>query len=50
MVQKVALANAMLTAQNLTKRSAIIKKLVEDKQLSIVAAMEDVSTGKVTWL
>jgi hypothetical protein len=31
-------------------RSPIIKQLVDAKQLKIVAAMHDVTTGKVSWL
>lgn len=50
LVQKVAEANARLTAASLTKRSQIIKQLVDAKQLKIVAAMHDVTTGRVTWL
>ena len=50
LVQKVAEANARLTAESLTKRSPIIKTLVDAKQLRIAAAMHDVTTGKVTWL
>jgi len=50
LVQKVADANASLTAASLTKRSPIIKALVDAKQLKIVAAMHDIKTGKVNWL
>jgi carbonic anhydrase len=50
LVQKVAEENARLTAASLTKRSPIIKALVDAKQLKIAAAMHDVTTGKVTWL
>ena len=50
LVQKVAEANAKLTAESLVKRSPIIKQLVEAKQLKIVAAMHDINTGKVSWL
>ena len=50
MVQKVAEANALLTAASLTKRSAIIKSLVDAKQLKIAAAMHDIKTGTVSWL
>jgi carbonic anhydrase len=50
LVQKVAEANASLTAASLIKRSPIIKALVDAKQLKIAAAMHDVTTGKVTWL
>src|SRR5215218_5998308 len=50
LVQKVAEANARLTAASLTQRSPIIKELVDAKQLTIAAAMHDITTGKVTWL
>jgi carbonic anhydrase len=49
LVQKVADANAKLTAATLTKRSAILKSLVDAKQLKIVAAMHDIKTGKIAW-
>ena len=35
-------ANAKLTAASLTKRSTVLKELVDAKQLRIVAAMHDV--------
>ncbi|MGO9392929.1 carbonic anhydrase [Rhodoblastus sp.] len=50
LVQKVAEANARLTAASLTRRSPIIKELVETGELKIAAAMNDIKTGKVTWL
>src|ERR1700709_1828789 len=50
LVQKVAEASARLTAESLTKRSPIIKQLVDAGQLKIVAAMHNITTGKVSWL
>ena len=50
LVQKVAEANARQTAASLTRRSPIIKSLVDAKQLKIAAAMHDITTGTVTWL
>jgi carbonic anhydrase len=50
LVQKVAEANARLTAASLTRRSPIIKGLVDAKQLKIAAAMHDITTGQVAWL
>jgi carbonic anhydrase len=50
LVQKVAEANARLTAASLTKRSPIIRAMVDAKELKIAAAMHDITTGKVTWL
>jgi carbonic anhydrase len=49
LVQKVADANAKLAVQNLTARSPVLKELVDAKELVIVAAMHDLTTGKVTW-
>jgi carbonic anhydrase len=50
LVQKVAEANARLTAASLTRRSRIIKSLVDAGQLKIAAAMHDINTGQVSWL
>jgi len=50
LVQKVAEENARLTAASLPRRSPIIKALVDARELKIVAAMHDITTGKVTWL
>lgn len=50
LVQKVAEANARLTAASLVKRSKVIKELVDTRQLVVAAAMHDITTGKVAWL
>ena len=50
LVQKVAEANARLTAASLPRRSPVIKALVDAGQLKIAAAMHDITTGQVTWL
>ncbi|HYW62486.1 MAG TPA: carbonic anhydrase [Bradyrhizobium sp.] len=50
LVQKVAEANARLTAASLPKRSRIIKTLVDSGELKIAAAMHDITTGQVSWL
>jgi len=50
LVQKVAEANARLTAASLPKRSKIIRALVDAGEVTIAAAMHDITTGKVTWL
>lgn len=50
LVQKVAEANARLVAAEVTKRSPVIKALVDAKQVKIAAAMHDITTGKVSWL
>ena len=49
-VQQVAIANAKLAAENLTKTSGVLRDLVAEKQLGIVAAMHDIATGRVTFL
>jgi hypothetical protein len=36
--------------ESLIKRSPIIKRLVDAKQLKIAAAMHDIATGKASWL
>ena len=50
LVQKVAEANARLTAALLLNRSPVIKEMIDGGQLKIAAAMHDITTGKVTWL
>jgi carbonic anhydrase len=50
LVQRVAEANARLTAAGLTQRSAILKELVAARQLTIAAAMHDITSGRVSWL
>lgn len=50
LVQKVAEANARLTAASLPKRSKIIRALVDAGEVKIAAAMHDITTGEVTWL
>lgn len=49
-VQQVAITNAKLAAENLTKTSSVLRDLVAEKQLAIVAAMHDIATGRVTFL
>jgi carbonic anhydrase len=50
LVQKVAEANARLTAASLTRRSAILRQLVAARQLTIAAAMHDITSGRVSFL
>src|SRR3954466_16027927 len=50
LVQKVAEANARLTAASLPKRSRIIRTMVDSGELKIAAAMHDIATGQVSWL
>ena len=49
-VQAVAEKNAILAAKMLTDKSDVLRELVEQKQLVIVAAMRDISTGEVKFL
>ena len=49
LVQAVADANARLAAKMLLDRSPVLRELVQKKELVIVSAMHDVSTGKVTF-
>lgn len=50
LVQNVAEANAILAAKRLSSRSDVMREMVMNRQLVIVAAMHDISTGKVTFL
>ncbi len=50
LVQKVAEANARLTAESLTRRSPILAELVQTGRLKIAAAMHDITTGRISWL
>jgi carbonic anhydrase len=47
-VECVVDANAKLVAKNLTKQSRIIRELVKEKKVTIVAAKYDLDDGKVT--
>ncbi|MGO9948595.1 MAG: carbonic anhydrase [Steroidobacteraceae bacterium] len=49
-VQAVAVQNAKDAAAMLLSRSTVLQELVASGQLSVAAAMHDVSTGTVTWL
>ena len=49
-VQAVAEANARHAAAQLTSRSEVLRALVEQGKLRVVAAMHDVATGRVTFL
>ena len=46
-VQAVADTHARLSAAQLTSRSEVMRQLVEQRTLRVVAAMHDVSTGRV---
>ena len=50
LVQAVADSNAMLAAKKLTARSDVLREMVANKQLIIVSAMHDISTGVVKFL
>jgi carbonic anhydrase len=49
LVQAVADTNAKLAAKMLVEKSDVLRELVQKKELVIVAAMHDVSTGRVTF-
>jgi carbonic anhydrase len=49
-VQRVSERNAQDATGQMISRSKVLSSLVEDHKLTIVAAMHDVSTGRVTWL
>ena len=49
-VQAVAETNARLAARMLTERSPVMAEMVDAGSLKIVAAMHDISTGKVSLL
>jgi carbonic anhydrase len=49
LVQAVADTNAKLAAKVLADRSDVLRELVKNKQLVIVAAMHDLGNGKVTF-
>lgn len=48
LVECVVDANARMVAQNLTKQSKILRELVHEKKLTIIAAKYDLDDGKVT--
>jgi carbonic anhydrase len=49
-VQQVAPTNARLAAQSLQQDSQILRDLVTQGELKIVAAMHDVTSGRITFL
>jgi carbonic anhydrase len=49
LVQAVADSNAKLAAKMLLDKSAVLRELVQKKELVIASAMHDVGTGKVTF-
>jgi len=49
LVQEVADQNAKLTAQLILARSPVLKEMADKKQIAVVAAMHDLTTGKVTF-
>jgi carbonic anhydrase len=48
-VQQVSEENVRLTVKALTERSAVLRDLVERRELKVVGAMLDVATGRVTF-
>jgi carbonic anhydrase len=49
-VKAVTEANATMSAAALTQRSQILKELVAAKQLRVVSALHDITTGRVSFL
>jgi carbonic anhydrase len=49
LVQAVANANVKLALKRLLAESEVLNDLVDKKQLRIVGAMHDLSTGRVTF-
>ncbi|CAA2138722.1 carbonic anhydrase family protein [Hyphomicrobium sp. ghe19] len=49
-VQRVAISNAKLGAENLTKKGSVLADLVSANELKIVSAMHDIASGRVTFL
>jgi carbonic anhydrase len=50
LVQAVAVNNTKLTVAKILKDSPVIKELADTKQVAVVPAMHDITTGKVTFL
>ncbi|MEN9559537.1 MAG: hypothetical protein RLZZ502_748, partial [Pseudomonadota bacterium] len=50
LVQKVADQNAVDAAAKILAQSEVLRTLVNEKKLSVVAAMHDISSGKISWL
>ncbi len=48
-VQAVAEENARFAARQLVERSAVLKEMVEKKEIGIVAAMHDIATGQISF-
>jgi carbonic anhydrase len=48
-VQTVADENVKIAVKNITQKSAVLKEMVAKKQLVVVGAMHDVSTGKIVF-
>lgn len=49
-VQQVATTNARLAAQDLQQESQILRDLIAQNELRIVAAMHDVASGRITFM
>jgi carbonic anhydrase len=49
-VQQVATTNAKLAAQGLQEESQVLRDLVAQNELKIVAAMQDVASGRITFM
>lgn len=49
LVQELADQNAKDAVANIMQKSEVIAKLVKDGKVKVVAAMHDISTGKISW-
>jgi carbonic anhydrase len=49
-VQQVATTNARLAAQGLQQDSHVLRDLITQNELRIVAAMHDVASGRITFM
>ena len=48
-MQAVAEMNVQLAMKYLRTRSAVLRRLIDEKEIALVGAMYDVSSGKVTF-
>lgn len=49
-IDQIAKDNVLLVVKQIQENSPVIKKLIQDKKIAIVGAMQDITTGKVTFL
>jgi carbonic anhydrase len=49
-IDEIAKNNVLMVVKQIQQNSSVIKKLVAEKKLVVIGAMQDLSTGKVTFL